>query len=43
ERPQVLNSDIQPCSSLISEVNENVNLGCSTSEPVIHNQKRVSR
>ncbi len=42
ERPQVLDSDIQPCNSSTSEVSENVNLGCPISEPVIHNQKRVS-
>ncbi|CAG8728357.1 6084_t:CDS:2, partial [Funneliformis mosseae] len=43
ERPQVFDSDIQPCSSLTSEVSKNVNLGCPTSKSVIHNQKRVSR
>ena len=35
ERPQVLDFDIQPCSSSTSEVSENVNLGCPNSEPVI--------
>jgi hypothetical protein len=42
ERPQVPDSDIQPCNSSSSEVSENVNLGCPISDPVIHNQKRVS-
>ncbi|GET52440.1 hypothetical protein GLOIN_2v1652170 [Rhizophagus irregularis DAOM 181602=DAOM 197198] len=43
ERPQVPDPDIQPCNSSTSEVSENVNLGCPISDPVIHNQKRVSR
>jgi len=42
ERPQVPDPDIQPCNSSTSEVSENVNLGCPISDPVIHNQKRVS-
>ncbi|CAB4375509.1 unnamed protein product [Rhizophagus irregularis] len=42
ERPQVLDSDIQPCNSSTSEVSENVNLGCPISDPVIHDQKRVT-
>ncbi|CAG8447081.1 13648_t:CDS:2 [Funneliformis mosseae] len=39
---QVLDSDIQPSNSSTSKVSENVNLSCPISDPVIHNQKRVS-
>ncbi|CAB4399431.1 unnamed protein product [Rhizophagus irregularis] len=43
ERPQVLDSDIQPCNSSTSEVSENVNLGCPISDPGLHKQtKRVT-
>ncbi|CAG8582916.1 7505_t:CDS:2, partial [Ambispora gerdemannii] len=43
--PQELNSVIQPCNNLTSEVSENVDLGslkCPTSDAVIYDQKRVA-
>ncbi|CAG8613916.1 15730_t:CDS:2 [Funneliformis mosseae] len=42
EKPQVLDSDIQPCSSSTSEVSENVNLGCPNSEPLSPEAGHVS-